>query len=205
MNIIKTTTNLLCLSVFALTSFVCAEEVSKNKVVVIVTVSGQEVMMTSDTGKAVQDRLKAAQEKLASPLQQEAEIIQSEQQKIIKEDQDSNADKGALEFKKRELALKMQKLQAEGQKVEEKLGEMYKKEMAKFEASVKEVIASLAQRHGWDIVIMEEQTVYVNKKSVSKTVEVIAELDARTKAANAAKKQALEKDAKKTSTPDKNN
>lgn len=204
MNKIKTTTSLLCISIVSCTNFLCAEaESSKNKIVVIATVSGQEVMMNSDTGKTIQERLRSAQEKLATPLQKESEVIQAKQQKIIEKEKDSKADKSAIDFEKRELGLQIQKLQAEGQKVEEKLGEMYKKEMGKFEAAVKESIKDLAQRYGWDLVLMEEPAVYVNKKAISKTAEVITELDRRTKAANLAKKQALENDSKKDGAPKK--
>lgn len=193
MNSAKTTRNLLLFSLLQVSAFINAE----GKATTIVTVSGQEVMMNSDAGKAVQDRLKDAQTKLAAPLQKEGQAIQDKEQKLIEKDKDPKSDKSALEFEKRELGLQIQKLQAEGQKIETKLSEMYQKEMGKFEASVKETIKDLAQKHSWDIVLMEEQAVYVNKKAVSKTTEVIAELDKNVKAANLAKKQALENDMKK--------
>jgi Skp family chaperone for outer membrane proteins len=196
---VKTTTNLLLFSLLQASVLVNAE----SKPTAIVTVSGQEVMMNSDTGKAVQDRLKDAQTKLAAPLQKEGQAIQAKEQKLIDKDKDPKSDKSALEFEKRELGLQIQKLQAKGQEIETKLSEMYQKEMGKFEALVKETIKELAQKHAWDIVLMEEQAVYVNKKAVSKTTEVIAELDKRAKAANLAKKQALENDMKKDTAPAK--
>ena len=199
MNIKKVTTGLVFVSMFQVSSFLNAE----NKATVIVTVSGQEVMMTSETGKAVQERLKEAQAKLAAPLQKEGQAIQAKEQKIIDKEKDPKSDKSALEFEKRELGLQIQKLQAEGQKIEAKLSEMYQKEMSKFEALVKDTIKELAQRSGWDLAIMEEQAVYVNKKAISKTSDVIAELDKRAKAASLAKKQALENDAKKDAAPKK--
>ncbi len=200
MNRVSTTTSFILVSIFSVVNFANAGSSaasSGSKATIIATVSGQEVMMNSETGKAVQDHLKSAQEKLAMPLQKEGEKIQQKDQEIAAKEKDPKSDKSALEFEKRELALQIQKLQAEGQKVEAKLGEMYKKEMSKFENSVKETIEHLAKINNWDIVLMEEQAVYVNKKAVSKTLQVITELDKRTKAANLAKKQALEKDAQK--------
>ncbi|OGB86041.1 hypothetical protein A3J41_00025 [candidate division TM6 bacterium RIFCSPHIGHO2_12_FULL_38_8] len=199
MNMAKITTSFIFLSLFQATNFLHAGA----KPTIIVTVSGQEVMMTSDTGKAVQERLKEAQSKLAAPLQKEGQAIQAKEQKIIDKEKDPKSDKSALEFEKRELGLQIQKLQAEGQKIESKLSEMYQKEMSKFEGLVKDTIKELAQRNGWDLVIMEEQTVYVNKKAISKTSDVIVELDKRAKAASLAKKQALENDAKKDAAPKK--
>jgi Skp family chaperone for outer membrane proteins len=201
MNRISTATSFMVFSVFFMTNLVNADASSGSKATVIVTVSGQDVMMNSETGKAVQERLKSTQEKLAAPLQKEGEKIQKKDQELAAKEKDPKADKSALEFEKRELGLQIQKLQAEGQKIEAKLGEIYKKEMGKFENSVKETIEYLAKMHNWDIVLMEEQVVYVNKKAVSKTAEVIAELDKRTKAANLAKKQALEKDMQKDAAP----
>ncbi len=189
--------NIIFCTIFSATGFMQASSAapSGSKSVVIVTVSGQEVMTNSETGKSVQDKLKSAQEKLAAPLQKEGEKLQKEDQEIADKEKSGKIDKSELEFAKRELGLKIQKLQAEGQKVEAKLGEMYQKEMGKFESSIKETIKELAQQNNWDIVLMEEQAVYVNKKAVSKTSDVIKKLDEKTKAANLAKKQALEKEA----------
>lgn len=200
MNTKQTTTGFIFFAIFFMTNIANAEA-STGKTITIVTVSGQEVMMNSETGKAVQDRLKAAQEKLAAPLQKEGEKIQKEDQDLAAKEKNGKIDKSELEFAKRELGLKIQKLQAEGQKIEAKLGEMYQKEMGKFETSVKETIKELAQQHNWDVVLMEEQVVYVNKQAVSKTSLVIKKLDEKTKAANLAKKQALEKDAQKDAAP----
>ena len=200
MNRKQTTTNFMFLSIFFVTNIARAEPSvasSSSKSIMIVTVSAQEVSMNSETGKAVQERLKAAQEKLTLPLQQENEKIQKKDEELAAKEKSGKVDKSELEFNKRELALQIQKLQAEGQKVEAKLTEMYQKEMSKFEASVKETIKELAEQNNWDIVLMEEQAVYVNKKAVSKTSMVIKKLDEKTKAANLAKKQALEKDMQK--------
>ena len=200
MNRINIATSFIIFSMLQATNFLHAE----NKATLIVTVSGQEVMMNSETGKSIQERLKDAQTKLAAPLQKEAQTIQTKEQKINDKEKDPKSDKNSLEFEKRELTLQLQKLQAEGQKIEAKLSEMYQKEMAKFESLFKDTVKDLAQRNGWDIVLMEEQSVYVNKKAVSKTSEVIAELDKRAKAAVLAKKQAVENDMKKDAAPKKN-
>lgn len=196
MNKIQTTAHVIFLSTL-LTAFAAHPETSATKPMMIVTVSGQEVMTNSDTGKAIQDKLKSAQEKLAAPLQKEGEKLQKEDQEIAEKEKSGKLDKNELEFAKRELGLKIQKLQAEGQKVEAKLGEMYQKEMGKFEGLFKDTVKELAEQHNWDIVLMEEQVLYVNKKVISKTSSVIKKLDEKTKAANLAKKQALEKELEK--------
>ncbi|MFA5998430.1 MAG: hypothetical protein WC747_00215 [Candidatus Babeliales bacterium] len=66
--------------------------------------------------------------------------------------------------------------------------------MGIFDTLVREVIKEVAHREGWDIVLMEENIVFVNP-SVLKTNLVIAELDKKVKALNKAKKEAAEKAA----------
>lgn len=193
MNASKTTLTALFFSCFSMLAV--AEELSKSKSMSVVTVSLQKVMMDSDTGKALQDRVKAEQVKLATPLQKKGEEIQVKQEKIIAKDKDVNFDKSALDFEKRELALEIQKIQAEGQKLEAQLYEMQQKEMTKFQTLVTDTIKDLAVENNWDLVVAEEQVLYA-KPGISKTKDVIAKLDSKVKASNLAKKQALEKDSK---------
>lgn len=227
MNFKKTVACLTLCSMLQSTQFLNAETVAltaekttkENKSnTVIVTVSGQKVMLESETGKSIQTRLQTEQQKLAAPLQAEEKKLREKEQKLIetKERLDRDVaefDKNSksltaeernkkieslqeraqkLEDDKRDLDRMVQKLQAEARKLEAKMGEVYKKEMAKFEALLQETIKELAQIHHWDIVLMEEAVVFAHQ-SVSQTKKVIAKLDEKAKAANLAKKQALEK------------
>lgn len=193
MNVVKTTLTVLVFSLLPVC--LAAEEASKSKSMNVATVSLQKVMMESDTGKALQDRVKAEQVKLATPLQKKGEEIQAKQERIMAKDKDANSDKSALEFEKRELALEIQKIQAEGQKLEAQLYEMQQKEMTKFQALVTDAIADLAVENDWSLVVAEEQVLYA-KPGISKSKDVIVKLDSKVKSANLAKKQALEKDSK---------
>jgi len=116
---------------------------------------------------------------------------------------DSLQDRGQkLEDGKRELDRMAQKLygnpnlniEGDVQKVEAKIQAVNQKEMGIFDTLVREVIKEVAHREGWDIVLMEENIVFVNP-SVLKTNLVIAELDKKVKALNKAKKEAAEKAA----------
>lgn len=193
MNSAKIINGIFLISLISATIF--CDDALKSKHTTIVTVSLQKVMMESETGKAIQESLQAEQQKLAAPLQAKAEALQAKQDKIMTQEKDGKLDRETLEFEKRQLGLEMQKIQAEGQKIEAKLYEMQQKEMVKFQELVTQTISSLAATHGWDIVLAEEQSVYVNP-ALSKTKIVIAELDKRAKAAKLAKKEALEKEAK---------
>lgn len=188
----------------------------------IVTISGQKVMTDSETGKTIQEKLQEEQKKLTTPLQIDEKKIQDLEKKLMA-DKDSlekdfsELDKAskmlsaeareqkaealrdrALKFedKKRELDRMIQKFQADAQKIEKRMTDMYQKEMGKLDGLVKETIKDLAQRNGWEIVLMEESVVFASPK-VSKTPMVIEELDKKAKSLNQAKKQALEKELTK--------
>lgn len=195
----------------------------------IATVNIQEVMISSETGKEIQQRLQDEQAKLVTPLQKEEQAVNKKGQ-ALKELKDK-LDKDIAEFEKiastlskesgtqkaealqeraqkvedekREFDRLVQKLQTDGQKLQAKLQELYQKEMTKFQTLVTETIKDLAHKHGWDIVMVEESAVYTNP-ALSKTKEVITEVDKRNKAAKLAKKEALEKaQADKSKSTDK--
>lgn len=176
------------------TQLFCDESL-KHKPTNIASVSLQEVMMKSETGQEIQERLQAEQQRLAVPLQKKAEDLQAKQDKIMTQEKEGKIERETIEFEKRQLGLEFQKIQAEGQKIEAKLYEMQQKEMVKFQELVTKTITDLASKHGWDLVVAEEQSVYVNS-ALSKTKLVITELDNRAKAAKLAKKEALEKELK---------
>lgn len=188
----------------------------------IITISGQKVMTDSETGKTIQLKLQDEQKKLTAPLQAEEKKIQDLEKKLMadkdglekdfteldkaakalsveaKEQKAEGLRDRALKFedKKRELDRLIQKFQADAGKVEKKMTDMYQKEMGKLDTLVKETIKELAQKNGWEIVLMEESVVFASPK-VSKTPMVIEELDKKTKAMNQSKKQALEKEVTK--------
>lgn len=210
----QTIANLALMTLIIVPTIIHCEMPAK-KSLDIVTVSGKQVMMESETGKAIQDRLQKVQTDMATPLTTEEKKIRDKEQKLLKLKEGFDKDatefektaknlsneeltqkaeafqdrKVKLEDEKRELDRMIQKLQAEARRVEAKMGEIYQQEMSKFEKILNETIQHLANLHGWNIVMMEENLVFSN---VSKTKEVIAELDKKAKAANQAKKQALE-------------
>lgn len=191
---------------------------------VIVTVSGQKIMMESETGKNIQIKLQEEQKKLTSQLMADEKKIQEQEQQLIaykealekefmaldqamkknafsseerdKKAEEMHAKSMNFEHKKMDLESAAQKLQADAKKVQQKLGEIQQKEMAKLDNSVKVAITELATKHKWDIVFMEESVVFANG-ALSKTDEVITVLDQKAKAAAQEKKQSLVNKAEK--------
>jgi Skp family chaperone for outer membrane proteins len=184
----------------------------------IVTISGQDVMMKSETGQKIQVKMNNEQEKHAKNLKTEEEAIKKAEKALMAEqetlqkdftDFDKNAkmmssetrekkqkelEEKAIKFddNKRKFERDVAKLNAEGQKVQAKLSEIYQKEMTKLDAFVKSTIKEVAENNKWDLVLMEESIMYASPK-MSKTNMIIEKLDAKTKAMNLAKKEALEK------------
>lgn len=211
------TTYILALCALVQTSFMVTDSIHNSdnkshnkKSLDIVTVNIQEVMISSEAGKEIQQ----LQTDLVTPLQQEEQSVNKKSQAL--KDLKDQLDKDIVEFektantlskesytqkmealkeraqklegKKQEFEVLVQKLQADGQKLQAKLS----KEMSKFQALVTETIKDLASKYGWDIVMVEESAVYTNP-ALSKTKEVITEIDKRNQSAKLAKKEALEK------------
>ncbi|MBP9765309.1 OmpH family outer membrane protein [Candidatus Babeliales bacterium] len=182
----------------------------------IVTISGQQVMTESETGKGIRLKLEEEQKKLATPLQKEEQKLQDQEKKLIA--QKDTLEKDFAEFEKtskmlsasareekkealaeraqkfddakRELERNAQKFQAEARKIEAKLNELYQKEMNRLDSEVKKVIKKIAAEKNWKIVLMEESVIYADPK-ISQTSLVKAKLDEETKAANQSKKDSL--------------
>jgi outer membrane protein len=187
----------------------------------IVTISGQEVMTRSETGKNLQDRMQREQTKYAEPLKKEEEAVKKaektlmdDQEKLQKEfaEFDKNVKMMSAEARekkqaelqdkaikfddnKRKFERDVAKLNAEGQKVQQKMSDLYQKEMTKLDAFVKSTIKEEAEKNKWDLVLMEESIMYASPK-ISKTNMIVEKLDAKTKAQNLAKKEAIEKQDK---------
>jgi len=188
----------------------------------IVTISGQEVMTKSKTGQDLQDKMQREQTKFADPLKKEEEEVKKaekslmeDQEKLQKEfaEFDKNAKTMSAETRekkqadlqdkaikfddsKRKFERDVAKLNAEGQKVQQKMSDLYQKEMTKLDAFVKSTIKEEAEKNKWDLVLMEESIMYASPK-ISKTNMIIEKLDAKTKAQNLAKKEAIEKSSGK--------
>ncbi len=184
----------------------------------IVTVSGQKVMTESTTGKEMQEKLQREHKKIAEPLEKSQEELQKSETSLKKLQDtlqtefskfDTNAktmpiderekkqielqDK-ALDFetKKRTFERDTAKLQVDARKIEGKMSELYQAEMMKLDKLVKDTIKEEAEKVAWDLVLMEESVMYASPK-ISKTSIIMEKLDAKTKAAKMAKKEALEK------------
>ncbi len=143
-------------------------------------------------------------EKIAPALSEEArnkkiEPLQARGQSLVDDKRKFDRMVQALEDDGLEFNRMQQKLQADVKKMEAKMQALYQKEMNPFDALVKETIQEVAQREGWYIVLMQESVVYAHP-SRSKTQLIITELNKKTKAANQAKKQAIEKNNMKKET-----
>lgn len=205
---------LMLLVPFAIINTTSANSIDES----IVTVSGQRVMTESQTGKEMQEKLQREHKKIAEPLEKaQIELQAAEnhlknlqdtlQKEFTKFDTEAKTmsesarekkqielqDKGLdFETKKRTFERDAAKLQADARKIEAKMSEMYQAEMMKLDKLVKETIAEEAKKRGWKVVLMEESVMYADS-SISRTDIIIQALDAKTKAAKLAKKEALEK------------
>ena len=201
-------------SLFLVAPFAISSEELK-----IVTISGQEVMTKSETGKKVQDKMANEQERLTKTLKSEEESVKKAEKNLTKEQEDlqkdfadfdknakmmsaesrekkqSDLQDKAIKFddNKRKFERDVAKLNAEGQKIQTKLSELYQKEMTKLDDFVKKTIKEEAEKNKWDLVLMEESIMYASPK-ISKTSMIVEKLDAKTKAMNLAKKEAIEKE-----------
>ncbi|MBM17542.1 MAG: hypothetical protein CL947_00555 [Epsilonproteobacteria bacterium] len=167
----------------------------------IVTISGQQVMQDSETGKRIQKELQEAQQELAKPLQKDQVTLQKKEKELIekKKKLDKEAEEIAnskllsqeakqskyeelqdsareLEEDKAELERLAKRLQAEAKKVETKMSQMYQEKMGNFDTKIKTTIREVAERENWHVVLMEESVVYSSSK-ISKTTEIVKELN----------------------------
>lgn len=182
----------------------------------IVTVSGQKVMTESTTGKAMQEKLQREHKKASEPLEKaQQDLIKAEtslkslqedlQKEFTKFDSEAKTmsadarDKKQIELqdkaldfesKKRTFERDAAKLQADAQKIERKMSELYQTEMTKLDSTVKATIKEEAEKNNWDLVLMEESVMYANPR-ISKTDAIISKLDEKTKAINMAKQDAI--------------
>lgn len=180
-----------------------AASTSKNSGTTVVTISGQKVIQLSDTGKKIQKKLQNEQDALAKPLQKDENTIrtkekelQDKKRKLDKEAEEISTSKilsqdakqrkyeelqdqvRILEEDKAELDRLVKRLQTDAKRVEAKMSQMYQEEMTEFDKKIKSLIEEVADREGWDIVLMEESVVYASSK-VSKTDAIIKEIDGR--------------------------
>lgn len=202
MNIKKST---LLYAILGLFTTEAAQADMKNKMngTNVVTISGQKVIQLSETGKKIQKKLQSEQEILSKPLQKDETIVrkkekdlQEKKHKLDKEaeeiatskllSQDAKQRKyeelqdqvRGLEEDKSELERLVKRLQSDAKRLEGKMSQMYQEEMTEFDKKIKHLIEEVAEKEGWDIVIMEESVVFASKQ-VSKTDFIIKELDGR--------------------------
>lgn len=186
---------------FALITILAAEKIESN----VVTTSGQKIVTESKIGQELNEKLQKEKERLSKPLQEDEKVI-IEKEKVLQEKK-KEIDKEAeeisnsklyspeakqkkfdelqekarrLEEDKAELERLIKRLQADAKRLEAKMTQMYQEEMGKFDGLIKETIKSVANKEGWDVVLMEEAVVYANP-AVSKTDFIIKELDAKFK------------------------
>jgi len=167
----------------------------------VVVVKGGDVVQKSKKGKEVHAKLTEAQKKLSEPLEKDEQKIKEKERKLIEEKKkldkeveeiqknsllsndakqrkfDDLKDRARhLEEDKAEPERLIKRLQADAQRLNERMSQMYQEEMGKFDAKIKEVIKRVAKHEGWDLVLMEESIVFANEDIV-KTDMIIKELD----------------------------
>ena len=135
-------------------------------------------------------------EKIAKTLTEEARNkkisdLQARSQELIDEKRKLERAMQVFEDETIEFNRMQQKIQSNVEKIKAKIQSLYQKEMAAFDAFVKETIQEIALKEKWDLVVPQEAMIYAHP-SKSKTQLVIAELDKKTKEKNKAKKQAIE-------------
>lgn len=195
-------TALLCtLLTFFATQFTHTDSAHKKSGTTVVVVKGGDVVQKSEIGKKIQKKLEEEQRKLAKPLEENEQKIKDKERKLIEEKKSLDKEvediqKNSLlsiDAKKRkmedledkarrltedkaELDMLVKRLQADAQRLNEKMSHMYQEEMGKFDGRIKKVIKEVAKQEGWDIVLMEESIVFASDDNV-KTDLIIKELD----------------------------
>ena len=169
----------------------------------IVTISGQTVVQKSKAGQELQKKLQAEQAKLSRPLETDEKGIRNKEKELQdkkraldKEAEEINSSKllsqeakqrkyediqdkvRILEEDKSELERLIKRLQADAKRLETKMSQLYQEEMAKLDTKIRDCIKAVAEREGWDIVLMEESGIIYASHTVSKTDMMIKELDA---------------------------
>lgn len=168
----------------------------------VVVVSGQQIVMESAEGKAIQAKLKKDQESLMAPIQKVHEEIekgekafaelQKKGQKLAEELQSGekmlsqgakDSKLNALKDLEEEAKYKANDLQRLAEKrnnavksAEEKMKAKYNELMMPFNQKIESSIKKLALKEKWDVVLMKEQCVYI-AESVDKTDLVVTHLN----------------------------
>lgn len=187
----------------------------------VVIVETTRIIQETIQGKKIQEKVKDEQGKLAQPLleietklkKQEAEIVNLQKDLAQKEEslkkQATVLSAEALSEKYEELRKQHQdledtiadfqktrrKAQDDAKRVDQKLEQLYRKEMMTFEQEIRALIEQISKAEGWDIVLAKESLIFASQ-TVDKTDYIIKKLDekenkriALEKAANAVKKQ----------------
>ncbi len=183
-------------------------------------VNFQKVMTESIAGKDLQEKLQREQQKLTKPfeetqasvqaadkkvrelndaLQKDAMAFETNKGKMRPEELDKEKTKFEdkaleLETKKRTLDRDIAKLQADYQKIERKMSELYQAESMKLTTSAQAVVEEERAAMGWAIVHPKEALLAFDSK-YDKTDHIIKKFDEKTKAAKMAKKEAIEQKA----------
>ncbi len=187
------------------------------KAPILVTVSGQTIMQKSLEGQKVFSKLQAEQEKLSKALIKDEDTLRAKEKALFEKNKalEKKAEETAnskllsqeakqkkfeeiqdearlLEEDRLEIEKLRKRMQAERNRIDAKMSQMYQEEMTKLDKKIRTKIGEIARHQGWDIVFMEETTVYV-ASHLSKTDFVIKELDGTTKKDEEATKKATSK------------
>jgi|GEM_PF-1321570 len=190
---------------------------------VIVTINTKEIIEKTDRGQDIQKKIGSEQALITASFPSMEANIKSKEAQIAQLQNSYNEKVKGLEAKSKMISedarnREIDELQAirrqteeitaererlirnfneEAKRAEQRLEQMYRKEMAAFESEIKEVIEIVTDLYGWDLVLTRESVIFASTKT-DKTSIIIEELnkkDAQRKATQAAEKKAMKEKA----------
>ena len=198
------------------------------KPLVIVTINTKKIIEESVRGQEIQKKIGDEQTSITASFPAMESNIKSKDAQIAQQQNNYNEKVKSLEVKSKMLSEDarnkevddlqdirrqieeltaererlIRKFNEEAKKAEQRLEQMYRKEMAAFEIEIREVIEMVTSLHSWDIVLTREAIIFASDRT-DKTSIIITELnkkDAQRKATQAVEKKAVKAQA---STPKK--
>ena len=143
---------------------------------VIKIVSGQTVMSQIKEAKSIEEKLMKEQQRLGQEIQQIESKIKNKLSAL--EAKAKTARKEALESDQEELLQLRKEHQNKANDAKEKIQRMYQREIGKLNQKVEESVSEIAQKNGWDIVILKESgQVLYNSPMVEASATVVEALN----------------------------
>jgi len=170
----------------------------------IVTVETKKLIEDSKAGESIREKMTKEGQKLSAPFTKieadlkakEASLIEKQKNLAREEEkfkteisllsQDAASDRSEeLQRTRRDIEEEvvdfqrtMRKAQEDAKKVDQKLEQLYRKEMMVFEQEIKDIIDEMAQEEEWDIVLAKEAVIYAGK-ATDQTHAVIKKINVK--------------------------